>query len=252
MKGKVAIVTGAFRGIGRSIALELAANGADIVINDYLMDKDSLELVKNIELMGVRSKIYIADVSCKDKVFRMISDIKKDFGHIDILINNAGISPKHCGVKSPVYEMDPEEWDSVIKVNLGGAFYCTRYVAPLMIDEGWGRIVNISSMAGRIYSPVAGAHYCASKAGILGFTRVCAGELAPFNVIVNAVAPGRIQSNMMEMAGEDKNLEILKSIPIGQFGQPEDVAKIVRYLASDENKYIVGATIDINGGRVMI
>ena len=253
MKGRVALVTGAARGIGRAVALELAAHGADIAVNDYALEKEVRELVREVEAKGNRAKPYIADVSRKEQVLGMVGDIKKEFGRIDILINNVGISPKHNGLKKPIYEMDPEEWERVIQVNLNGAFYCTRYIAPLMMEKRWGRIVNVNSLAGKIYSsPLPGAHYFASKAGMLGLTRVCAAELAPFNILVNGVAPYRIETEMMRAVGDEVNQELLKMIPLGRFGRPEDVAKVIRFLASDENRYIVGATIDINGGRAIL
>ena len=235
---------------GRATALELAADGGDSAVSDC--ERESGDLVKRIERQGNRARAYIADVSRREEVGKMVADIRKDFGRIDILINNVGISPKHKGVKKPIYEMDPEEWEKVIRVNLNGAFYCTRYIAPLMIEKKWGRIVNVSSLAGRVYSPVPGAHYSASKAGMLGLTRVCAAELAPFNILVNAVAPGRMETAMKNEVADEVNQESLRTIPLGKFGRPEDVAKVVRFLASDENRYIVGATIDINGGRAIL
>jgi len=252
LNGKVALITGAARGIGKTIALELAANGAKIAINDFKLVKEANETVEEIKKLGSDAKAYIADVSQKDQVAQMVSDIEKDFGKIDILINNAGISPKHNGVKKCVFEMDPEEWDKVMQVNLNSAFYTIRYAAPIMMKIGGGRIVNIASMAARLYSPIPGAHYCASKTGIIGLTRVCAGELAPYNIIVNAIAPGRIESEMTSAAGEEANKKILSTIPIGRYGTQQDVAKLIKFLVSDENNYIVGATIDINGGRAIL
>lgn len=249
LQGKTALITGAGRGIGRAIALELARAGANIAVNDYNLPEETVALVRN---EGVQSKGYAADVSDCQAVSNMVDQIKNDFGSIDILINNAGISPKHEGRKHHIYEMDPEEWKKVIEINLNGVFYCTRYVAPIMMANKWGRIVNLSSMAARVFSPVAGIHYCATKAAVLGFTRVSAGELAPYNIIVNAVAPGRIDSEMTQAAGEEANKAILSTIPLNKYGTVEDVAKTVKFLVSEENGYIVGATIDINGGRAMV
>lgn len=252
MKDRVALVTGAARGIGKAVALELAKNGAHVIVNDYRLGKEAQEVVEQIRALGNRGEVYLADVSSRDDVSKMMENIQRDFGRLDILINNAGISPKHQGVKKPIYEMDPQEWETVINVNLNSAFYCTHFAAPLMIAKRFGRIVNVSSMAARVYSPIPGAHYCSSKAGILGLTRVSAGELAPFNIIVNAIAPGRIKTEMMDAFGEERNRELLKTIPIGRFGTPQDVAKVVCFLVSEENDYIVGAVIDINGGRAML
>jgi len=252
LKGKRALVTGASRGIGRAVAISLAQAGADVAVNDIKFEDSCDELTKIIEGYGNRVGVYTADIANRQQVSKMIDEIAVDFGGIDILINNAGISPKHGGLKKPIYEMEPDEWERVIQVNLTGAFYCTRYVAPIMIKGGWGRIVNISSMAARVYSPIPGAHYCASKAGIRGLTWVCAGELAKFNILVNAVAPGRIYSQMMAEIGDEYNREILKTVPIGKFGEVEDVSSLIKFLVSEENTYIVGATIDINGGRAML
>lgn len=252
MKNRVALVTGAARGIGKAIALELAKSGAHVIINDYLLEKEAQEVVEEIRTFGNRSEFYQANISSQKEVLKMMEKIQQDFGCLDILVNNAGISPKHQGIKKPIYEMDPQEWEMAINVNLNGTFYCTRYAAPLMIAKRYGRIVNLSSMAARIYSPIPGVHYCSSKAGILGLTRVSAAELAPFNIIVNAIAPGRIESEMMDAFGKDRNQELLKTIPIGRFGTPQDVAKVVCFLVSEENNYVVGAVIDINGGRAML
>ena len=249
LQGKTALITGAGRGIGRAIALELARAGANIAVNDYNLPEETVALVCN---EGVKSKGYAADVSDCQAVAAMVDQVKKDFGSIDILINNAGISPKHEGRKHHIYEMDPEEWKKVVDINLNGVFYCTRYVAPIMMANKWGRIVNLSSMAARVFSPVAGIHYCATKTAVLGFTRVSAGELAPYNIIVNAVAPGRIDSEMTRAAGEEANKAILSTIPLNKYGTVEDVAKTIKFLVSEENGYIVGATIDINGGRAMV
>jgi len=249
LKGKTALITGAGRGIGRAIALELARAGVNIAVNDYNVPNETVELVRN---EGVRSQGYGADVSDFQAVSQMVEQIVQDFGGIDILINNAGISPKHDGRKHHLYEMDPAEWQKVVDINLNGAFYCTRYVAPIMMANKWGRIVNLGSMAARVFSPVAGIHYCATKAGVLGLTRVSAGELAPYNILVNAIAPGRIDSEMTRAAGEEANKAILSTIPLNKYGTVEDVAKTVKFLVSEENGYIVGAVIDINGGRAML
>jgi 3-oxoacyl-[acyl-carrier protein] reductase len=252
LKGKVALVTGAARGLGKAIAMELAQEGVNVAVNDYLLPDEAGETAAQIRAKGVRSEVYLADVSDQKAVCRMVQKIKNDFDTIGILINNAGISPKHNGSKHCVYEMDPEEWQRVISVNLHGVFYCTRYVAPIMIENRWGRIVNLSSMAGRVYNSIPGIHYCASKAAVIGFTRVSAAELAPFNIIVNAVAPGRIESEMMKAYGEERNKAILDAIPLHKHGTAEDVARTVKFLVSEQNGYVVGATIDVNGGWAML
>lgn len=252
LQGKVALVTGAARGIGQAVALELADAGVNIALNDFGLAEQAEETAAMIRGKGVKCQVYLADVSNRAAVASMIDIIKHDYGSLDILINNAGISPKHNGLKKPIYEMDPEEWEKVISININGVFYCTRYAAPIMMENRWGRIVNLASQAGRVYSPIAGGHYCTSKAAVGGFTRVCAGELAPYNIIVNAVAPGRIESEMTKAYGEERNKAILKEIPLGKYGTVQDVAKTIKFLVSDDNGYVVGATIDINGGRAML
>jgi 3-oxoacyl-[acyl-carrier protein] reductase len=252
LKGKVALVTGAARGIGRAIASELAQEGVHIALNDFAAGEQATQTAEMIRTKGVRCKVYLADVADREAVAAMIDKIKNDFGSLDILVNNAGISPKHEGLKKCVYDMDPDEWQRVVDVNLNGIFYCTRYAAPIMMANGWGRIVNLSSLAGRSYSPIPGIHYSATKAAVIGFTRVCAAELAPYNIIVNAVAPGRIDSDMTKDYGVERTKALMSTIPLGKYGTVMDVAKTVRFLISEDNGYIVGATIDINGGRAML
>lgn len=252
LKGRIALITGAARGIGKAIAIELAQKNAHVIINDYYLEDEAKKLADNINQKGYSASYFIADVSSKEQVKDMIETSVYEYDKIDILVNNAGISPKHNGLRMPIYEMDPEEWDQVVQVNLNGAFYCTRYVAPVMIKNEWGRIVNITSQAGRTYSAVAGGHYCSAKAGMIGLTRVSAGELAPYNIIVNGIAPGRIETDMMKEFGDSGNQEYLKTIPIRKFGTVEDVAVLTRFLVSEENQFIVGDTIDINGGKLML
>lgn len=253
IKGRVALVTGAARGIGRAIALELASQGVNIALNDYSLVSQAKETAEAIRAKGVSCQVYLADVSDKEAVEAMIKKIRNDFGSLDILINNAGISPKKPdGKKRCLYEMDPAEWELVVKINLNGVFNCTRYAAPIMMENRWGRIVNLSSASGRYYSPVAGCHYAATKAAVASFTRVTAGELGPYNIITNCIAPGRIESAMTKSEDPERRAALLKEIPINKYGTDEDVAKLVRFLVSDDNGFIVGATIDINGGRPML
>jgi 3-oxoacyl-[acyl-carrier protein] reductase len=252
LKGKIALVTGSAKGIGRAIALELAQQGVHIAVNDLKLSEQAEQTAEMVREKGVRGGVYVADVADRRAAEAMISEIKSDFGSLDILINNAGISPKRLGLKQCVHEIDPDEWQRVVDVNLTGVFNCTRYAAPIMMANGWGRIVNLSSMAGRVYSPIPGIHYCATKAAVIGFTRVCAAELAPHNIIVNAVAPGRIDSDMTRDFGAERTKALMSTIPAGRYGTAEDVAKTVRFLVSEDNGYIVGATIDINGGRAML
>lgn len=248
---RVALVTGASRGIGKAIAYELAQRGHRIALNDLDAD-EATTAAEDLKQEGHDVIACPADVSKYEDVERMVGTIEKTWGSVHVCVNNAGISPKHNGHKAPVTEMSPDEWDSVVDVNLNGAFYCIRTVAPIMRAQSWGRIVNISSMAARAHSDIPGAHYVASKQGLLGLTRTAAAELAPHNILVNAVCPGRIESEMMQAFPADENQSLLSKIPRGRFGSPKDIAKVVGFLSSDEVDYVVGATLDISGGRNMI
>ncbi|WP_206808534.1 SDR family oxidoreductase [Paradesulfitobacterium ferrireducens] len=247
MRNSIAIVTGAGRGIGKAIAKGLVNQGIHVIVNDF----DENLARQAVEEIGQSSSYYVCDVSDYNLVSRFISDVKTVYGQIDILVNNAGISPKKMGNKVPIYEMDPGEWQRVVEINLNGAFYMTRLVTPLMIEQKFGRIINMSSIAAKSYIDITGSHYAATKAGLIGLTKAAAGELAPYGITVNAIAPGRIRTEMMEGVSSKDNELILAQIASGKFGEVEDVAGVVEFLASDKASYITGAVINVDGGWVM-
>jgi 3-oxoacyl-[acyl-carrier protein] reductase len=193
-----------------------------------------------------------ADVSRDAEVEQLIARTRERFGAVSILVNNAGISPKHDGVKAPVTAMDVEEWRRVLDINLTGAFRCTKACLPDMVSARWGRIVNIASQAGRTRSDIAGAHYAASKAGMMALARTVAGEAGAAGITVNSVAPGRIDTPMAQAAGAAVNAEYLRRIPVGRLGTVDDIAAAVAFLASDEAGFITGVTLDVNGGTFMV
>lgn len=251
LSGKTAIVTGSSRGIGRAISFALADEGAKVVINGR--KEDTNEVARMIREKGGEAIAVIGDVSQPQDVARLVEEGLRAFGCIDILVNNAG-----GGVPPlPLEEIDPEVWERELRVNLTGTFLCSRAVIRDMKKRGWGRIINMSSQAGRSGSELAGIIYASAKAGILGFTRQLARQVAPYGILVNAVAPGlilsgdRIEKKWKERS-EAERQEMLKAIPMGRLGKPEEIAPVVIFLASDDASYITGAVIDVNGGRFMM
>jgi 3-oxoacyl-[acyl-carrier protein] reductase len=251
LKGRIAVITGGGRGIGRGIALALAREGANVVIADVLAEH-AQKTAREAEAEGVGAMATVADVSDKAQVNRLVEDTIRSFGRVDILINNAGVSPKKDGAKVTVVEMDTDEWERVIGVNLHGSFYCARACAREMVKQGYGKIINMSSLAGRTYSAIPGAHYLASKAAVIGLTRALAGELAPYGINVNAIAPGRIESEMIRDVPSEVNELYLQKIPVNRLGTHEDIANTALFLVSDLAGYITGVTVDVNGGSLML
>ncbi len=249
--GKTAIVTGSSRGIGRATAIALAAEGARVVVNGR--NEDVREVAELIRSRGGDAIPVLGDVAREEDVKRLAGDAMAAFGSIDILVNNAGggAPPK------PIEEIELEIWDREMRLNLTGAFLCSRAVIGEMKKKGWGRIINMSSQAGRSGSELSGVVYASAKAGLLGFTRQLARQVSPYGIVVNAVAPGivlsgdRIQKKWDERS-ESERETMLKSIPLGRLGQPEDIVPVVLFLASEEAGYITGAVIDVNGGRYMV
>ncbi|PSN20082.1 3-oxoacyl-[acyl-carrier-protein] reductase [filamentous cyanobacterium CCP5] len=241
---QVAIVTGASRGIGRAVAVALAAEGATVVVNYARSSQAADEVVAQIAEAGGQAIALQADVSKAAEVDSLVKTTLEKFGRIDILVNNAGITRDTL-----LLRMKPEDWQAVIDLNLTGVFLCTRAVAKLMLKQRSGRIINIASVAGQMGNP-GQANYSAAKAGVIGFTKTAAKEMAPRGVTVNAVAPGFIAT---DMTGNLPNTdEILKFIPLGKFGQPEDIAGMVRFLAADPAAaYITGQVMNVDGGMVM-
>lgn len=243
LSGKVAVVTGASRGIGRAIALELAKEGADVVVNYRSGSREAEEVVEKIRGMGRKAKAVRADVSDPDQVEEMASIAFKEFGGVGILVNNAGMIRK-----APLEEITPEEWDKVISVNLNGVFYAMRSFGTRMIKQGGGSIVNIASVAGHVPLDGGGA-YSASKAGVIILTRQAAVEWGPKGVRVNAICPGPIVTDMLRSEYTEEELRRRERLtPVGRLGRPEDVAKLAAFLASDDASYITGAVYDLDGG----
>ncbi len=245
--GRVAIVTGAGRGMGRAVAARLAAGGAKLVVND--LDADSAErAVGALQESGAEALATPGDVTSSADVARMVARALERFGRIHVLINNAGVLRP-----TPVFDIEEEEWDMVVNGNLKSTYLCSRAVLPAMRDEGWGRIVNFSSTAGKNVSTVSGAHYTASKAAILGFTRHLAKEEAAPGITVNAVCPGLIDTEMVRTTiSKERTAAYASSFPIARLGEPHEVAELVAFLASDKAAYITGASLDINGGDLTI
>jgi len=247
LEGKAAVVTGGGRGIGRGIAVQLAKAGANVTVAD-IDSKTALETAKKLTEHNSQAIHCSLDVTDEKSVASMVQLTMESFGRLDIFVNNAGIM-----FRSRLMDIPLEEWESVIKVNLTGPFICTQAVVPLMKDRGFGRIVNISSSAGRSVSTLGGAHYTSSKAGLLGLTRATAKELAPFGITVNAICPGLIGTQMaIDTTTPDELKTFLASFPINRLGTPEEVGDLVVFLCSDKSAYITGASIDINGGDLMI
>lgn len=243
LTGKVAIVTGASRGIGNAIAWELAQQGAKVVVNYASSSTAADELVAKITEAGGEAIALQADVSKADQVDALIDQTQKKWGQIDVLVNNAGITRDTL-----LLRMKPEEWQAVIDLNLTGVFLCTRAVSKLMLKQRSGRIINIASVAGQMGNP-GQANYSAAKAGVIGFTKTVAKELASRGITVNAVAPGFIETDMTRDLKAD---DILKFIPLSRYGKAEEVAGMVRFLAADPAAaYITGQTFNVDGGMVM-
>ncbi len=246
-RGRVAVVTGAGRGMGRAVALRLASGGASVVVNDLRLE-DADRVAAELNAGGTKSLAVEGDVTSADDVCRMVKRTTDEFGAVHILVNNAGVLRP-----TPVIDIEEVEWDFVVGVNLKGTFLCSRAVLPAMRAQGWGRIVNFSSTAGKNVSTVGGAHYTAAKAGILGFTRHLAKEEAGYGITVNSVCPGLIDTEMVrDTISAERTDAYAASFPIQRLGEPEEVAELVAFLASDRASYITGASLDINGGDLMI
>lgn len=247
---RVALVTGSSRGIGKTIAIELARKKCDIIIN-YLPDKegnnlkDAESVKKEIASLGRESILIGADVSREEEVKHMAEKIVNHFGRLDILINNAGIL-----MDKTLKKMEREVWDKVISVNLGSVYNCCRVFINKMIEQNYGRIINISSVVA-FTGNFGQTNYTASKAGILGFTKSLAQEVASKGVTVNAIAPGIIDTEMMKSVPEEYRNGLIKKIPMGKMGTPKDIAYAVAFLTSNEASYITGQTIHVNGGYYM-
>jgi len=245
LSNKVAIVTGGGRGIGRAIALKLAEVGATIVVNDVGEAEPAESVVVEIKAMGGQGLAILADVSLAEDVTRLVETTVSNYGKVDILVNNAGITRDHL-----LLRMTDDDWNSVLKVNLSSVFLCTRAVLRHMVKQRWGRIISIASIVGVVGNP-GQANYAATKAGIIGFTRTIAKEVASRGITANAIAPGFIETGMTQQLGENQRQELMKRIPIGYIGSPRDVAEAVAFLASEEARYITGQVLGVDGGMAI-
>jgi len=242
---KVAIVTGAGRGIGKAIAIALAREGANVVVNDVNI-KTAEEVVKEIKSLDRQALAIQVDISESKEVNRMVQTVLKKFKRLDILVNNAGIIKR-----GSIEDLVEEDWDRVLDVNLKGAFNCAKAVVGIMKKQRYGKIVNISSIAGKIGDLASAPCYGASKAGMICLAKSLARELATYGINVNVVAPHAIETDMSKEWSEEKRKSIIADIPLGRMGEPEDVAEAVVFLVSDKAKFITGEVLDVNGGCLM-
>ena len=245
LEGKIALVTGASRGIGRQIALTLAAQGAAVIVNYNGSAAKAEEVVEEIEKAGGKAEAIQCNVSDFESCKSMMEDIVSRYGRLDILVNNAGITRDNLIMK--MYE---EDFDAVIQTNLKGVFNCIKHISRQMIKQKAGRIINISSVSG-VLGNVGQANYCAAKAGVIGLTKCMARELASRGITVNAVAPGFIRTDMTDVLKDNVKEAIIATIPMKTFGETEDVANTVAFLASDAARYITGQVISVDGGMAM-
>jgi 3-oxoacyl-[acyl-carrier protein] reductase len=245
LMNKISIVTGGAQGLGKAIALELARKGSHLVVGDVNLEA-AQRVTEEVHALGRRSLPLRVDVSNARDVSEMTDRVVKEFGRIDILINNAGI----CQVVT-IEKMTEEDWDRVMAINLKGVFLCSKAVMGVMKKQRSGRIVNMGSLAGKVGGIATGANYSVSKAGVMCFTKALARELAPYGVTVNAVAPGVIETDMTRGITQGDFTNYLKTIPLGTIGSAEDVSHAVAFLVSDEARYITGEILDVNGGMLM-
>ncbi|MEX2416515.1 MAG: 3-oxoacyl-[acyl-carrier-protein] reductase [Paenibacillaceae bacterium] len=245
LKGQVALVTGASRGIGRAIALVLAQSGADVVVNYAGSESAAEEVVQLIRGMGRRAGKIQAHVGNVEQTENMMKAIIEQFGKIDILVNNAGITRDNL-----IMRMKEEEFDDVINTNLKGVFNCIKAVTRPMMKQRSGTIINISSVVGVLGNP-GQANYVAAKAGVIGLTKATARELASRNITVNCIAPGYIETDMTDKLPEEAKASLLQQIPLARLGSPDDIAKVVLFLTSNAASYMTGQTIHVDGGMYM-
>ncbi|MBN8207443.1 3-oxoacyl-[acyl-carrier-protein] reductase [Bacillus sp. NTK071] len=244
-ENKTALVTGASRGIGRAIALELAAQGMNVAVNYAGSEAKAMSVVEEIKAAGGQAIAIKANVASMEEVQSMIKEVVGTFGSLEVLVNNAGITRDNL-----IMRMKEEEWDAVIDTNLKGVFNCTKSVTRQMMKQRYGRIVNVASVVG-VAGNAGQANYVAAKAGVIGLTKTTAKELASRNITVNALAPGFIETDMTDELSDDVKSGMKGQIPLGRLGAAEDIAKATKFLVSDDANYITGQTLHIDGGMVM-
>jgi 3-oxoacyl-[acyl-carrier protein] reductase len=244
MSNRIAFITGASRGIGRACAIALAAGGAKVVLAARQVDKLE-EVASEIRGAGGQAFVVAIDLASQESIKTAFAAASREFGRIDVLVNNAGLTRDGLAMR-----MKRDDWDAVLQTNLSGSFFCIQQVLPGMVRERWGRIVNITSVVGE--SGNAGqANYAASKAGLIGLTKSLAQELASRNITVNAVAPGFVETDMTASLSDELKAKIRESVPLKRIGKPEDIAAAVRFLTSDDASYVTGHVLDVNGGMYM-
>jgi len=245
LNNKVALITGASRGIGREIALELAKNGVNIGITYVSNDEKAKEVIDEIKSYGVKAVAIKANVSVEEEVLQMMKVMEEEFDTIDILVNNAGVTKDNL-----IIRMKEEDWDEVMNVNLKGTFLCTKAVSRIMMKKKYGKIINMTSVVG-VMGNAGQGNYSASKAGVIGFTKSMAKELASRGIRVNAIAPGFIQTDMTDRLKDEIKEAMLKAVPLNSLGNPRDIANLAVFLASEKSDYITGQVINVDGGMVM-
>ncbi len=244
LKGRVALVTGAARGIGRAVSLELASRGADLALNYHVSREAAEKLAADLREVGAKCMLVQGDVSRKDEAQRVVQTVLDEWKRLDIIVNNAGITRDKS-----LRKMTEDDWDEVISVNLNGTFYCTKAALPAMIDQKFGRIINISSVVGQAGN-FGQANYSASKGAVIAFTKTVALEMAKFNITANVIAPGFTSTEMLAKVPNEVLEQIKEKIPLHRFGQPEEIGKAAAFLAA-EGDYITGQQLNINGGLYM-
>lgn len=243
LNGKVALITGSARGIGKATALMLASYGADIIVNDRAESSESESTTGEVRSKGVKAEFIAADVTDFAAVKRLYDESIRLFGKVDILVNNAGIA-----LSNTMMNISEEDWDKVIDVNLKGIFNTCKLFSPSMMERNWGRIINISSIAGRRGSIFGDVHYSSAKAGVIGFTKCLAKICGPHNVTVNAIAPGIVKTQILS---EEHEAASIASIPLGRTAVPDEIASVILFYASAMSDYVTGTVLDVNGGSYM-
>ena len=246
VNNQVALITGASRGTGRECAISLAREGYHIVINYMSNSEEANKTQQEVQSLGMRTLCIKADISNKQQVHDMIDTSLHEFGHIDVLVNNAGISE----IK-PIEDIDEKSWDHLMDINLKGVFLCSQTVIKHMKERGKGRIINIASQAGQTGGFFIGAHYSTSKAGVITLTKTLAKVGGPYGVLVNCISPGLIETDMVSTYPLQLKEDLIKTVPLGRIGQPQEVASVIAFLASEAASYITGANIPVNGGMFM-